>query len=648
MSTPDVRQLEMARAALGCAVLTDAIRLAAWVGPGRELTVSGVLRPAVAAQACQALGIPLAATRLRSAKDVPELHRAWESALAADLVRTAGTQASAAPGAAALAAVADRVGAAPGAAPLDSEQAGQVVLAWLRAVRGQFGFPGDVCGECMATLIELHQAQGPAAITDVVAAALADGGDNGDDGEPESWGYYLCPDCGQLHESLPPGADRGLRDDDVTEHVLDTIEVLTAFGAASTGPGREPGGTVTLTPLGRLLADSVLDSLSPAQAEPAAVLVEVVADYPPRLAAAASAPWTAARTPAAAARELLDFAAGFDGPLLRTVARALARDLGPGALPAWRELAARPGFGAYARQYLSELGEEVEADARDEAWLLADLLSEAAGDVPELGGLVIVGAFGVPDGGVPPELLDALDTCGHPQAARVAAILAPRSSSRRQRRRLPQVAALPAPGEAGQAGQADKADKAGGKLYQLLITLKYVADPAVWRRVVVPAGITLGALHDVIQDAMGWEDDHLHWFVKGKITYGVPDGEFVEDDQDEDAVRLSDVLSRKGQKLAYTYDFGDEWDHVVQLEKALLPGSAEAAAVGQLPACLAGEGACPPEDCGGAWGYASLKEALADPDHEEHWDRLEWLGLDEPSEFDPAAFDLAEVNHRLR
>ena len=68
---------------------------------------------------------------------------------------------------------------------------------------------------------------------------------------------------------------------------------------------------------------------------------------------------------------------------------------------------------------------------------------------------------------------------------------------------------------------------------------------------------------------------------------------------------------------------------------------------GGLPSCVAGKGACPPEDCGGAWGYAELKEILADPAHEDHQDRLEWLGLDAGKDFDPKKFSVAEVNARL-
>jgi Plasmid pRiA4b ORF-3-like protein len=63
---------------------------------------------------------------------------------------------------------------------------------------------------------------------------------------------------------------------------------------------------------------------------------------------------------------------------------------------------------------------------------------------------------------------------------------------------------------------------------------------------------------------------------------------------------------------------------------------------------VTGKGACPPEDCGAAWGYAGLKEILADPTHEDHQDMLEWLGLDTGEDFDPKEFSVAGVNARLR
>lgn len=617
----------MAGAALSCPAFTDAVKLAAWVGPSRELTTSGVLRPAIAVQACQVLGIPLASGKLRSAMDVPELQLAWEAALAADLVLVVSNRASTAPIAAEIAAV------AADAEQLDTGLADQVVLAWLRAVGGQFGFPNDVCGQCLTMLVELGKADGPVEIAVAVLGESAD--------DPNRTGTYVCPDCGQPHEwSLPdvPGLDVtvALRDEDLVEHALTTIDVLTDFGAVSTGPGQAPEGTVALTALGRLFAGWALESISPAADEAAGELVGIVADYPPPVALAASARWLAARTPPTAARELLGFAESADVPLVRTVALTLARQLGSEALPAWREYAVRAGFGAYARQHLASQGEDVESDGRDEAWLLVDSIVAASGELPWLAELTFAGVFRAMGGEATPELLADLKSCGHPNAAQVADLFAPE----------PRTAAVPRSPAGVPARRGPTA--ANGKLCQLLITMRYVDDPPVWRRVVVPAGITLGELHYVIQDAMGWEDCHLHMFTAGKVTYGVPDGDFMSDDQDEDAVRLSDLLSRKGQKLSYTYDFGDDWDHLVKLEKTLRPGSTEALAAGPVPVCLAGEGACPPEDCGGASGYWNLKEALANPDHDDHEDMLEWLGLDRPGDFNPAAFHLAEVNQRLR
>jgi hypothetical protein len=130
-------------------------------------------------------------------------------------------------------------------------------------------------------------------------------------------------------------------------------------------------------------------------------------------------------------------------------------------------------------------------------------------------------------------------------------------------------------------------------------------------------------------------------FSDGMTEYGVPDRELGH--ADEAGAELADLVSAPGEHVSYTYDFGDDWEHDIKLEKVLAPDPAVA-----IPVCLTGKGACPPEDCGGAWGYADLKEAIANPDHEEHKELLGWLGLDDPSEFDPAEFSLDEVNARLR
>jgi hypothetical protein len=178
------------------------------------------------------------------------------------------------------------------------------------------------------------------------------------------------------------------------------------------------------------------------------------------------------------------------------------------------------------------------------------------------------------------------------------------------------------------------------RVCELSVSLRGVSKPPVWRRVVVPADLTLEELHAVVVLSMGWEDDHLHRFSTRSGDYG-PSGLDLGY-ADESSACLGDVLSRKGAKLLYTYDFGDDWEHDVRLEetRTATPGSV-------YPCCLAGEGACPPEDCGGPWGYQNLKEVLADPRHEEHEDMLDWLGLDSGGEFDPGQFSVDEVNARL-
>ena len=177
------------------------------------------------------------------------------------------------------------------------------------------------------------------------------------------------------------------------------------------------------------------------------------------------------------------------------------------------------------------------------------------------------------------------------------------------------------------------------KLYEIKITLKNLT-PAIWRRVHVPRDITLGGLHSVIQMAMGWDDDHLHDFLIKRKRYGpmMDDSfEFPDSKVDEDIVHLNGVVKPKA-KFEYCYDFGDSWRHEIHIEREV-----ESATDRREARCIAGENACPPEDCGGPYGYADLLAALADPQNEEHGDRLDWVEDD----FDPHYFDLAMTDLRL-
>lgn len=164
--------------------------------------------------------------------------------------------------------------------------------------------------------------------------------------------------------------------------------------------------------------------------------------------------------------------------------------------------------------------------------------------------------------------------------------------------------------------------------------------PPIWRRPEVPSGITLRELHDVIQAAFGWEDYHMWAFDSGRDRYGIADRDLGI--RSAASKRLGQVAPHTGDRLRYTYDFGDGWEHDILVEDVTAPKAGTVS-----PRCLTGRRACPPEDCGGIWGYDHLLEILADPHHEDHEDRLEWLGLDSAGQFDPAAFDAARVNSAL-
>ncbi|WP_300016189.1 plasmid pRiA4b ORF-3 family protein [Pseudonocardia sp.] len=175
-----------------------------------------------------------------------------------------------------------------------------------------------------------------------------------------------------------------------------------------------------------------------------------------------------------------------------------------------------------------------------------------------------------------------------------------------------------------------------GSAYRIKVTLRGVRPP-VWRRLLVPPDTTLAGLHEILQVAMGWLDGHLHEFVAGTQLFGPPDPDAGPGRRDEAGVQLDEVLRRSGDRLRYSYDFGDGWEHDIVLE------SMEAETV-DTARCTAGRRACPPEDCGGPWGYAELLAAVSDPGHPDHAERVEWAG----PYFDPAEFDRAAVNDQLR
>lgn len=174
-------------------------------------------------------------------------------------------------------------------------------------------------------------------------------------------------------------------------------------------------------------------------------------------------------------------------------------------------------------------------------------------------------------------------------------------------------------------------------LYQLHIALAD-SDPLIWRRVIVPQTITLARLHLVIQVAMGWENAHLHQYLINGVWYGVPDPDGESTIKSQARRSLVKTLGPET-TFRYVYDLGDSWDHVVTVEQ-VVPRSKYR----NLPTCIAGENACPPEDIGGLGGYEMMLEALGDPQHPEHGLFREFF----PYGFDPQDFSQRDTNFWLK
>jgi hypothetical protein len=204
--------------------------------------------------------------------------------------------------------------------------------------------------------------------------------------------------------------------------------------------------------------------------------------------------------------------------------------------------------------------------------------------------------------------------------------------------------------EGGQSKAVGMARKTANQVYQFKITLKGIRPP-IWRRIQVPDTYSFWDLHVAIQDAMGWMDYHLHEFIVSdpgggdRVRIGVPDPEYgLQTVLPEEKHFIADWFSPEGDPALYTYDFGDDWEHKVKLEKILPREEGE-----DYPRCMGGKRACPPEDCGGPWGYRRMLEVLADPGNEEYEDMLEWLvGGFEPELFHPDAVVFMDPDMRRK
>ena len=182
-------------------------------------------------------------------------------------------------------------------------------------------------------------------------------------------------------------------------------------------------------------------------------------------------------------------------------------------------------------------------------------------------------------------------------------------------------------------------------LLTLRIQLANIKNPPVWRKITVPAQFSFQKLHLIIQAAFGWENYHLHQFSEkgygSDVIISEPSSEDWQEVTDSRKVKVGDVLTTVKQKYKYIYDFGDDWLHDITVEKIEDTKATKAD-------CLAGKGACPPEDCGGPWGYEALKEKLANPKDPEYEEMKEWLGMEEDEQWDPNYFDLELAKEMVR
>jgi len=179
------------------------------------------------------------------------------------------------------------------------------------------------------------------------------------------------------------------------------------------------------------------------------------------------------------------------------------------------------------------------------------------------------------------------------------------------------------------------------EIIQLKITLQGT-KPLIWRRVLVENSISFFKLHYIIQYAMGWENRHLFEFNINGLRIGEPH----EDDEgwggqliDSLTVTLSSLIKNTKEKFTYTYDFGDDWVHIIKVEKFLSKDENV-----NYSLCIDGELNCPPEDCGGVYGFYDLIDKIKNKKHPEYKELISWLG----DNYDHERFDIELVNKGLQ
>jgi hypothetical protein len=496
-----------ARLARDCTVIDQAYRLACWIGENpRPVTAGQVLRRCDVAMAGATLGVEVP-QKVRTAADVPALHRPWCVAVGNGLLEVGGGVVAAGP--------------ALGRWPLAAD--GELLAGWLAGLRA-------VCAAGSGQRCEEDEAAIPALA--LLNALTLDEPPTGKD----LWrAVYSAIASDRYGECYFGTLDRYL--DLRTEDPLGGLfTLLRMFGAAA-----GDSGNPRITPLGRWAAARMHAEL-PRPADPGLTADELIA----RLAALddedqaweKAQPWLAARTDTEAARELLA-AAAVAAPRLRSMAVELVDGLGEAALPVWQEMADTPGVGPHARAVLASWDRIPALDETSRRWLVVEAAAAAlAGPGPDEALSCVYEGIPGPDLG---SRIAAVDGSGHPDAEALS-------------RALAEFAASGAP-------------RTVDRVLQLKVTLAGWRPP-IWRRVLLPATATLGELHRVIQALFGWDGDHLHAFTVGRKEYSDPSFELeaLEMSSEYD-LRVSHALTPAARKLIYTYDFGAGWRHEIVLEK---------------------------------------------------------------------------------
>jgi Plasmid pRiA4b ORF-3-like protein len=141
-----------------------------------------------------------------------------------------------------------------------------------------------------------------------------------------------------------------------------------------------------------------------------------------------------------------------------------------------------------------------------------------------------------------------------------------------------------------------------GTVYQLRVVLAGIS-PMVWRRLLVPAETSVAGLHEILQAAFGWSDEHLHRFTIHAVEYGLWRPGSAGFSRDARQVPLAGFGLRPGERFTYEYNFFAGWRHDIRVEEILSRSPRR-----RYPCCTAGARQAPPEDCGSPEEFLALRQ----------------------------------------